>query len=467
LTDTRPVRGEFCYGGTYIRGLLSRSFRLPTLCGKGNAYFIAWIGIAGAVVIGGLTFTPFNPRLVAPVAFVIASLIAFIAASSWLYKRYAEIPTAFPDAIARLAELGWTVKLEQNQILFEITGGPMPSMQESSTYFAQLNKSFRLHFQNVKSLVGLHYLADFADCQSIEINAGEFNDISELRGFVHLTKLAISQVPLNETGIVDASPLSSLVNLEELVLGMSRIRDANFLRSLLKLKRLYLGQTLVTDISSISALQSLEYLDIRGTRITDLRPLSENNGLKELSIGAAQIPALPILTRLSQLKKLPIIDQNLIDLSPVGSLANLESLFVWRSPQLDLSPLRNLAHLRSLQLSGLGLGPSTSIVNPQAIGDLRELRTLTLGSLQISDLAFVRDLKNLNEININAMPITSIHPLQNLKSLKSVSLADVPVIDISVFLELPNLTKLNLVRVPARADVLSELERRGVAVKAY
>jgi len=221
---------------------------------KGMPTYVAWIGIAAAFLIGGMTLTPINPRLVMPSAFVVASVVALIAASSWLYQRYQETPSAFPDAIARLAELGWTVKPAQSDILFEITSAALPPMQESATYFAQLNKPFRLHFQSVKSLDGLHYLADLPGCTNIEIGAGEFTDISELRDFTHLTKLMIGQVPLNGLGVVDPTPLSSLVNLQELVLGMTRIRDSTFLASLTKLERLYLGQTLITDISSISSI---------------------------------------------------------------------------------------------------------------------------------------------------------------------------------------------------------------------
>ena len=203
---------------------------------------------------------------------------------AWLYLIHSQGGTQeSPSTVARLAELGWTVKPGQNDVLFEVVDRSLPPMKESASYFAQLHKPFRLHFQQVNGLEGLHYLADMKDCAKIEINAGEFTDISELRGFGYLTSLIISQVPLNGVGIVDPAALSSLPNLEELNLNHTRIRSADFLASLTKLKTLNLGQTLISDISPISGLNLLENLEIRDTRVTDLRPLDQNKNLKGTS----------------------------------------------------------------------------------------------------------------------------------------------------------------------------------------
>jgi len=292
---------------------------------KGMPNFIAWIGITAAVFIGGLTLTPINPRLVMPVGFMIACTVAFIAASSWLYQRYYEVPHSSPDAVAHLAGFGWTVKPGPHGILFEIAGSDLPPMEESAKYFAQLNQPFRLHFQSVKNLDGLHYLADIANCSSVEINAGEFTDISELRGFSHLTRLIISQVPLNGVGVVDASALSSLVNLEELSLGMTRVRFAEPLASLKKLKSLYLGQTLISDLSPISDLTSIEKLEIRDARVSDLTPLINFQKLTDFTISGEQVPDLRKLAHLQNLKRLVLIDQRPIDLTPVGTLTRVRT----------------------------------------------------------------------------------------------------------------------------------------------
>jgi internalin A len=139
-------------------------------------------------------------------------------------------------------------------------------------------------------------------------------------------------------------------------------------------------------------------------------------------------------------------------------------LWIWGPPQLNVLPLHSLIKLRDLSLMGMGFGRLTAVTDIDALRDLKDLRKLTLGSLQIGDLTFVNSLKNLNEINIGDLPISSVEPLRGLTSLKRVSLSLTPVVDISPLLDLPALNSLTVIRTPARADVLTELERRGVKV---
>ena len=391
----------------------------------------------------------------------------FLIASAIWYFLPADVTQTSGSTVARLAELGWTVKPGRDDILFEIAGGSLPAMEESAIYFEQLNKPFRLHFQSVKNLDGLHHLAGIANCSSVEINAGEFTDVSELRGFSHLTKLVISQVPLNGVGVVDASALSSLVNLQELSLGMTRVRFANPLVSLKSLKSLYLGQTLISDLSPISELSLIEKLDIRDTRVADLSPLANFQNLTDLTVSGEQVPVLINLSHLPNLKRLVLIDQRPVDLVPVGTLASLESMFIWGLPQFDLMPLRNLVKLQNLQLSGIAFGrPLSAVSSVETIGELKELKTLTIGQLQITNLNFAKDLTNLDELNLNQLPIIDIAPLRRLALLRKISFTDIPVVDISPLLDLPRLTDLSILRVPARADVLKELERRGTRIVA-
>jgi internalin A len=429
-------------------------------------HWLFWGGVALMAVTACdlVILSVWRPRLLTAV-FANAGLLCF--AGAWIAQSSPPFVAQAAESgpmIARLAELGWTVKPNPNEILFEVAGGSLPPMDASSKYFAQLTKPFALHFQSVKGLDGLHYLADIAGCSRIEVNAGEFTDISELRGFSHIKTLIITQIPLSGVDTVDAAPLASLTELRELNLSMTRVRTVASLGALKELRRLYLGQTLITDIRALAGLDLLEYVDIRGTRVADLSPLAHKEKLTELSIGGEQIPGLSTLVHLPALKRLSIIEQRNADLSPVGALHGLETLFIWGLPQFDLSPLRNLTNLRSLQLSGIGFTLIAPVTDVQAISGLTGLTMLTLGSLQISDLRFVENMKGLEEINLNQLPITSIAALGVLPHLKKISLVQTAVVDVSPLLNLPALTELNVVRTPARADVLTELERRGVKV---
>jgi hypothetical protein len=373
------------------------------------------------------------------------------------------------NAVAQLSRLGWTVKPGSDDIEFEIQTKPLPPMKESAVYFAQLQKPWRLHFQQVSSIEGLHELATIKGCSKIEINAGEFSDISELRGFESLSSLSISQLPLNEGAVVDASPLSSLSNLRELNLNLTKIKNIDALTTLTKLEELNLGGTLIRDLSPLVHHHLLKSLEIRDTGVTDLTPINGIQSLNELGVSGKQIPGLAGLVNLQNLKRLRIIEQSKIDLAPVSKLTSLEYLWVWGPmPEvgpLDISPLRSLTKLRELMLTGMGLGVLTKVTDIEALGELKEMTKLTLGDMEINDLAFVINLTHLEEIGINRMPVTSIAPLRYLKSLKSVGLNVTNVTDISPLLDLPNLERLSVTRTPARADVLTELERRGVKIQ--
>jgi len=431
-------------------------------------------GLAGLVVSVASTTTtlPLNVRV--GVAALLGAIIA--GGLTWLLSGLPERPKApltesdarqmvgSLPATAHLMELGWTVKPEPDVTMFEVWSKPIPSMEESAKYFSQLNKPFKLHFQQVTGLGGLHLLASNPLCNTISVSAGEFGDISELKGFSNLTHLNISQLPLNSTDIVvETSPLASLVNLEELGLGMSRVRNIDFVRSLPKLTSLSIGQTLVTDISPLSGQPKLSTLDIRGTRVTDLSPLNSVPTLGELHIGGTQIPGLVNL-KLNNLKSLYIIEQGQIDLSPVGSLTELEGLWIVGPPIIETSFLRKTKGLTSLSLMGVGFFANSIVTDPFAIADLAQLRSLTLSSLQIADLNIVSNLGKLTELNLNKLPVVSLAPLQSLHSLEKLTLTDISVGDIEPLLGLPHLAEVRVLRVPVRSDTIKALQRRGVDV---
>jgi Leucine-rich repeat (LRR) protein len=96
---------------------------------------------------------------------------------------------------------------------------------------------------------------------------------------------------------------------------------------------------------------------------------------------------------------------------------------------------------------------------------MKDLKKLTLGEMQISDLTFMSNLGRLTEINVSTMPVSSVASLRGISSLQSISLFRTNVVDISPLLELPQLKKLSVQSSPARSDVLTELERRGVSVE--
>jgi hypothetical protein len=439
---------------------------------KDMPHWVTWSGMAIglALVIWGII--PSHERLpLGPVGLAIIGIACLVGACGWYSDISKNSEATNAEAIAQLTALGWTVRPFPDGTRFEIANGPPPSMERSKLYFARMTKPFSLSFQMVPNIDGLHKLASIKHCTKITIMASNLNDLSELRGFTHLINLEIAQVPYSGGGALDVSPLGSLVNLESLDLRMTRTRSIEALATLTKLKTLSIQDTLVSDISALSHLTSLEALDMRGTAVTGLRPIADDAHLAKLTIGAAQLAGLPELAKLSALKSLIIIEQSPINISSIRSLTNLESLDIWYLgiAPLDISSISNLNHLQTLRITGGG-GPllaPTPVNGTQIIGDLTEMRTLGLSYLQIADISFVARLRKLEAIGLNSLPITSISALNGITTIKDVTLSGVQVVDISPLLTLPNLGDLAIGATPARADVISQLERRGVKVRMW
>jgi Leucine-rich repeat (LRR) protein len=216
----------------------------------------------------------------------------------------------------------------------------------------------------------------------------------------------------------------------------------------------------------LSGIDELTTLGISAGTFNDISEIKDLN-LVELGVGVGQIPSLVNLANLPNLSKLRIIAQGNVDLGPVGTLSNLEYLWVWAGvSRFDIAPLHNLTKLRDFTLSVLGIGRRAAVDNIGTLGDFTELRRITISDIQITDLEFLKNANHLEEINLSDLPISSLEPLSGLKELKRVSINALPIVDISPLMDLPELTELRILRTPARADMLSALQRRGVKVQS-
>ncbi len=274
---------------------------------------IGWLMIvmAGAGTIGlavhhfsGMLARLWTPgakhRMLALLGMIISGSVFLGSTAVYFWPRPLSISEA--SSLAQLAQLGWSLQHQPTGIQFGVSGpGPLPSMQESAIYFAQLRKPFTLVFSGTQGIDGLHYLANLSNCTEISVNAGTFTDISELRGFTHLTALYISQTPINGLATVDLSPLSALADLRKLILYGTKATMIQPLATLRQLNTLSLKDTLVGDLSPAAGLMSLEFLDITSTRISDLSALQNTEKLAELNVSGAQIPGLRSLSTLKSL----------------------------------------------------------------------------------------------------------------------------------------------------------------------
>ena len=119
----------------------------------------------------------------------------------------------------------------------------------------------------IAELTGLESLRFFyAESPSRE---GLNPSLEPLKGLVGLKILSAAR-----SRITDISPLSGLVNLEELELfGNQLISDVSPLASMHKLRRLNLHRNNITDVSSLASLRSLVWVDLAFNNISDISPM--------------------------------------------------------------------------------------------------------------------------------------------------------------------------------------------------
>jgi Leucine-rich repeat (LRR) protein len=156
------------------------------------------------------------------------------------------------NPIGRLSELGWSVQRDEQTggIQFRIDYKPLPSIQQSVQSFRSLNRPFTLVILGAKTIDGLELLDRIPNFRTLELNAGEFRDISGLSHLTSLTKLVLSQ----DTNISDISSLSALTNLSDLGLS-GAVTDLTPLENLKGITGLGLETPGLHDLSPIRGLK--------------------------------------------------------------------------------------------------------------------------------------------------------------------------------------------------------------------
>lgn len=126
-------------------------------------------------------------------------------------------------------------------------------------------------------------------------------DLTDVKHCVHLSILSVQN-----TQVIDLSPLSGLRALETLSINSTPVADLSPLSNMTNLHRLYIGGTNVTDVSPLSSLIGLRYISLSYSPVSDIQPLIDlcrKGGLKKGEVflwgtplsawaRAEQVPAL-------------------------------------------------------------------------------------------------------------------------------------------------------------------------------
>lgn len=176
----------------------------------------------------------------------------------------------------------------------------------------------------VESLEGLQYAksAVMIDiCYTANIEGKRIDSVEPL---APLTQLEI--LYLKQDGIEDISPLSGLVNLEQLDVS---------------------GNYKIADIAAVRDMNKLKSLNVSINAVSDLSPVSGLSNLERLNAAKNQIEKLPDMSAMTSLKALDLSDNQLNDISQISKLENLEELNLSGNSALtDISPLVNLKNLK-------------------------------------------------------------------------------------------------------------------------
>lgn len=125
--------------------------------------------------------------------------------------------------------------------------------------------------------------------------------------------------------IEDASMLRYCTDVKYLDLGHNDdLADLSFVSSMPELEVLIIAMTGVTDISPLRSCPKLEYLELNSTNIADLRPLENLTGLHHLNIAACP---------------------NIKDITPLYGLTALERLWIGRDTPVPAEQAQRMKEL--------------------------------------------------------------------------------------------------------------------------
>ena len=231
--------------------------------------------------------------------------------------------------------------------------------------------------------------------------------------------------------------------------------DYSFLASLPWLRSLNIIAGTCNDLSSIGGLTDLEELSVGYT----IRKKVDFSNLKSLRScflewwpGAASIFSCTNLQSL-YLHKLPATKSN-----ELGDLQNLRALTVYSQSIESLESISSLTKLEKLELLG-----TRKLKSLRGIEKLSSLRSLTLdGCSLLSDLEPLSGLNNLEHlVTSNWKVINSLEPLQSLKELRAFSFSGERTVvsdgDLSPLEQLP---RLSMLMFGARRKYTHELIKR-------
>ena len=182
--------------------------------------------------------------------------------------------------------------------------------------------------------VYLNQLNQWVNCE----NGNGQNTISRLPDWI--SKLSnLQALFLNDTNVVDLSPIKKLKKLQILDCYNTSVADLSPLTGLIQLQRLYCSRTSLVDLLPLAGLVGMQEFNCSHTKVADLSPLTYLVELQMLECSHGLVHDLSPLAGLTKLQKLYCHDTKISNLEPLAGLSNLQRLHCSHTQITDLSPL--------------------------------------------------------------------------------------------------------------------------------
>ena len=275
-----------------------------------------------------------------------------------------------------------------------------------------------------------------ADMESLRVLRSRRDDIADLTGLEHATRLTELDLAFNH--IVNVSPLAGLTSLNRLDVSNNRISDLEPLSNLRSLRNLSLSNNRISDAMPLAGLSSLIELGLSGNGISDLAPLSGMASLGELELSNNAISDLAPISHLARLTDLDLSDNGIADVAPLAGLTSLKVLHLSDNAVSNLTPLAGLASLDTLGLS------NNRVSEVSVLTGLASLRFLHLSDNAISDPSPLSRLTSLHTLHLSGNGISDLTPLAELGTLEILRLSDNVISDLTPLEDLGELEVLHL-----------------------
>ncbi len=234
---------------------------------------------------------------------------------------------------------------------------------------------------------------------------------------------------------VDLSPLTAMLNLEELNIIGLEVENLGMLGTLEKLER-FKCNTQSIMLSEIAKLQHLKQLSLRFVPVNDVSMLTALSELEVLDLNYTGLIAIEPIAEFEKLKELNLAGNKIADISALAPLADkLEVLWLQVEPLESVEVLSDFHALRELHLSRTGTivtdFPPITLHDFSPISNCTNLVILEISSSGLSDLSVLEPLEKLEVLIINNNKISDISPLENLISLRELNLTGNTISDLS------------------------------------